>query len=379
MSKIQIEHLYKRYDNAENDTLKDINLEIDDKEFVAIIGPSGCGKSTLLRCFSGLEEVTKGKINVDGKRFDNIPPQKRSIAMVFQDYALYPHMTVYNNMAFNLKLSKFSKSEIDSRVKKAAQKLNLTDYLARKPAQLSGGQRQRVALGRAMVRAPEVFLMDEPLSNLDAKLRVSTRQDIIELHKLLGTVTIYVTHDQAEAMAMADKILIMRDGVVQQYGKPEELYDNPHNLFVARFIGSPSMNILKGTLSNKGIFNSGGVNYDLSEFVKKEVLPTDKREIVLGFRPEKVTQVKKSGDNDTAPENSAQKEGFFVLSASKNLAEYMGGHTLVYLKTKDGVNIVTQTPKRIPNDDSHKKLDLYIRNSNIYLFDAKSGLTLQNG
>ncbi|EKQ22450.1 ATP-binding component of an ABC superfamily sugar transporter [Lacticaseibacillus paracasei] len=354
MSKIHIEHLYKRYDNAENDTLKDINLEIDDKEFVAIIGPSGCGKSTLLRCFSGLEEVTKGKINVDGKRFDNIPPQKRSIAMVFQDYALYPHMTVYNNMAFNLKLSKFSKSEIDSRVKEAAQKLNLTDYLARKPAQLSGGQRQRVALGRAMVRAPEVFLMDEPLSNLDAKLRVSTRQDIIELHKQLGTVTIYVTHDQAEAMAMADKILIMRDGVVQQYGKPEELYDNPRNLFVARFIGSPSMNILKGTLSNKGIFNSGGVNYDLSEFVKKEVLPTDKREIVLGFRPEKVTQVKKSGDNDTAPENSAQKEGFFVLSASKNLAEYMGSHTLVYLKTKDGVNIVTQTPKRIPNDDSHK-------------------------
>src|SRR5699024_6070813 len=183
---------------------------------------------------------------------------------------------VYNNMAFNLKLSKFSKSEIDSRVKEAAQKLNLTDYLARKPAQLSGGQRQRVALGRAMVRAPEVFLMDEPLSNLDAKLRVSTRQDIIELHKQLGTVTIYVTHDQAEAMAMADKILIMRDGVVQQYGKPEELYDNPRNLFVARFIGSPSMNILKGTLSNKGIFNSGGVNYDLSEFVKKEVLPTDK-------------------------------------------------------------------------------------------------------
>lgn len=377
MSKIQIEHLYKRYDGADSDTLKDINLEIDDKEFVAIIGPSGCGKSTLLRCFSGLEEVTKGEILVDGQRFDNLPPQKRSIAMVFQDYALYPHMTVYNNMAFNLKLSKFSKSEIDARVKAAAKKLKLTDYLLRKPAQLSGGQRQRVALGRAMVRNPEIFLMDEPLSNLDAKLRVSTRQDIIELHRQLGTVSIYVTHDQAEAMAMADKILIMRAGVVQQYGKPEELYDKPRNLFVARFIGSPSMNILKGKLASTGVFTTGGVDYDLSGIVAKELLPQNTREIILGFRPEKVTQVEVAGKKSGSAELASPRKDYFVLEAVKNLAEYMGGHTLVYLKTADGINIVIQTPKRIPNDGNQRKLQLYLHKENIYLFDAKSELTIQ--
>ncbi|KRN26900.1 ABC transporter ATP-binding protein [Liquorilactobacillus mali] len=373
MNKIQIEHLYKRYDNAENDTLKDINLEIDDKEFVAIIGPSGCGKSTLLRCFSGLEEVTKGKINVDGKRFDNIPPQKRSIAMVFQDYALYPHMTVYNNMAFNLKLSKFSKSEIDSRVKEAAQKLNLTDYLARKPAQLSGGQRQRVALGRAMVRAPEVFLMDEPLSNLDAKLRVSTRQDIIKLHRQLKTITIYVTHDQAEAMAMADKILIMRKGVIQQYGKPEELYDNPRNLFVARFIGSPSMNILKGTLSNEGIFTIGEKDYNLRKIINKKFLQEAQRETILGFRPEKVSEIR--SENSINRNSDKLHENFVEIVATKNLVEYMGGYTLVYLKTVDGVKIVIQTSQKVTEDN--QQLHLYINKSDIYLFDAKSGHVLR--
>lgn len=373
MNKIQIIHLYKRYEGADDDTLRDINIEINDKEFIAIIGPSGCGKSTLLRCFSGLEEITKGKILVNGKRFDTIPPQKRSIAMVFQDYALYPHMSVYNNMAFNLKLSKISKSEIKRRVNEAASRLKLTNYLTRKPAQLSGGQRQRVALGRAMVRQPEIFLMDEPLSNLDAKLRVSTRQDIIKLHRQLRTITIYVTHDQAEAMAMADKILIMRKGVIQQYGSPEELYDNPRNLFVARFIGSPSMNILKGTLSNQGIFKMGGKDYNLSGIVNKKFLQKAQREIVLGFRPEKVTEIK-AGDSMNRSSDKLH-ENFLEIVASKNLVEYMGGHTLVYLKTADGVNIVIQTPQKVVKDN--KQLHLYISKSDIYLFDAKSGNVLR--
>lgn len=374
MSNVQIEHLFKKYENADEDTLKDINLQIDDKEFVSIIGPSGCGKSTLLRCFAGLEKITKGKVLVDGERFDNIPPQKRRIAMVFQDYALYPHMTVYNNMAFNLKLSKLSKEEIDKKVKKAAEKLGLSEFLKRKPAQLSGGQRQRVALGRAMVRDPKIFLMDEPLSNLDAKLRVSTRQDIIEMHRQLGTVTIYVTHDQAEAMAMSDKIVIMKDGIIQQFGSPDQLYDQPHNLFVARFIGSPSMNVFRGMLTPEGKFTVGKTEYNLNGVIEDELLPDSPREIVLGFRPEKVSQV-------DFIEPSAKSEGSggeFIFSAKRNLSEYMGSHTLVYLKMNDGTDIVVETAKKINDEKSPENLWIHVQAENIYFFDEKTGLNLRN-
>lgn len=374
MSKVQIEHLFKRYENADEDTLKDVNLEINDKEFVSIIGPSGCGKSTLLRCFAGLEKITRGKILIDGERFDTIPPQKRRIAMVFQDYALYPHMTVYNNMAFNLKLSKFSKEEIDNKVKKAAAKLGLSEFLKRKPAQLSGGQRQRVALGRAMVRDPKIFLMDEPLSNLDAKLRVSTRQDIIEMHRQLGTVTIYVTHDQAEAMAMSDKILLMRDGIVQQYGSPDQLYDQPHNLFVARFIGSPSMNILHGTLNPKGDFSVGKTKFDLKGIIAPALLPTSSRKVVLGFRPEKVAQVTFTNQ----VEETVKHEKDFVFTARKNLSEYMGSHTLVYLKMDDGTNIVVETAKKINDEKSLRSLQIHVHSQDIYFFDEKTGLNLSS-
>ncbi|KRL36735.1 ABC transporter ATP-binding protein [Liquorilactobacillus uvarum] len=374
MSNIQIEHLFKKYENADEDTLKDINLEIDDKEFVSIIGPSGCGKSTLLRCFAGLEKITKGKVLVDGERFDNIPPQKRRIAMVFQDYALYPHMTVYNNMAFNLKLSKLSKEKIDKKVKKAAERLGLSEFLKRKPAQLSGGQRQRVALGRAMVRDPRIFLMDEPLSNLDAKLRVSTRQDIIEMHRQLGTVTIYVTHDQAEAMAMSDKIVIMKDGVIQQFGSPDQLYDEPRNLFVARFIGSPSMNVFHGTITPKGTFTVGKTEYNLNGVIANDLVPDKPRKIVLGFRPEKVSQI------DFVEPSTETDQGHkdFVFSAKKNLSEYMGSHTLVYLKISDGTDIVVETAKKIDDEKSPQSLWIHVRAENIYMFDEKTGLNFRN-
>ncbi len=229
-----------------------VEIEIVDGEFVVLVGPSGCGKSTLLRMIAGLEEISKGEISIGGRVVNNVPPKDRDIAMVFQNYALYPHMTVYDNMAFSLKLAKAPKSVIQERVNRAAEILGLQEYLARYPRQLSGGQRQRVAMGRAIVRDPQVFLFDEPLSNLDAKLRVQMRTEIKELHQRLRTTSVYVTHDQIEAMTMADRIVVMHDGVVEQVGEPLDLYDNPANLFVAGFIGSPAMNFINATIKRNG-------------------------------------------------------------------------------------------------------------------------------
>ena len=249
MAEIVLDHVYKIYDNKVT-AVTDFNLHIQDKEFIVFVGPSGCGKSTTLRMIAGLEEISKGDFYIDGKRVNDVPPKDRDIAMVFQNYALYPHMTVYDNMAFGLKLRKVPKAEIDKRVKDAAKILGLEDYLKRKPKALSGGQRQRVALGRAIVRDPKVFLMDEPLSNLDAKLRVQMRAEIAKLHQRLQPTTIYVTHDQTEAMTMATRIVVMKDGVIQQVGTPKEVYDHPRNVFVAGFIGSPAMNFFKGKLTD---------------------------------------------------------------------------------------------------------------------------------
>lgn len=229
--------------------VNNLNLEVPDKEFLVLVGPSGCGKSTALRCLAGLEEITGGEIIIGDRVVNDIPPKDRDIAMVFQSYALYPHMTVYDNMAFGLKLRKTPKSEIDKRVQEAGKVLGITQLLDRKPKAMSGGQRQRVALGRAIVRDPAVFLLDEPLSNLDAKLRVQTRAEISKLHQRLGTTFIYVTHDQVEALTMADRIAVMRDGVLQQVDSPASLYDHPGNIFVAGFIGSPSMNFFSGTVT----------------------------------------------------------------------------------------------------------------------------------
>ena len=274
--------------------VQEFNLEIADKEFIVLVGPSGCGKSTTLRMVAGLEEISGGDLYIDGKRVNDVAPKDRDIAMVFQSYALYPHMTVYENMAFPLKLAKMDKAEIDKKVREAAQILGITEYLERKPKALSGGQRQRVAIGRAIVRNPKVLLMDEPLSNLDAKLRNQMRAEIIKLRKRIDTTFIYVTHDQTEAMTLGDRIVIMKDGVIQQVGTPQEVFDHPANLFVAGFIGMPRMNIFDAKLvKNNGKYavRLGGVTVELSEDKQARLAANNvaEQEIALGVRPEHLT------------------------------------------------------------------------------------------
>ena len=273
--------------------VQEFNLDIADKEFIVLVGPSGCGKSTTLRMIAGLEEITEGELYIDGKLVNDVAPKDRDIAMVFQNYALYPHMTVYDNMAFSLKLKKVPKAEIDRKVKEAAEILDITQYLDRKPKALSGGQRQRVAIGRAIVRSPKVFLMDEPLSNLDAKLRNQMRAEIIKLREKIDTTFVYVTHDQVEAMTLGDRIVIMRDGFIQQIGTPQEVFNHPYNLFVAGFIGTPQMNLFDAKLvKNNGKYavQVGGITVELAEekqakLVKNNVAPQD---VVLGVRPEHI-------------------------------------------------------------------------------------------
>ncbi len=269
MSDLKITNLYKRYGNVE--ILKDVNLDIKSGEFIVFVGPSGCGKSTLLRCISGLENISAGTLEIDGRVMNDVAPSKRGIAMVFQSYALYPHMTVYDNMAYALKLMSMPRAEIDSKVREAADKLQLTSYLERLPKALSGGQRQRVAIGRAIVRDPKVFLFDEPLSNLDAALRVQMRMEIGQLKEQLpNTTMVYVTHDQVEAMTMADRIVVLKDGVVQQVGTPMELYEHPQSLFVAGFIGSPKMNFLTGHFADKFKAHTVGVRSEHIDIVPKD-------------------------------------------------------------------------------------------------------------
>ncbi|MBY3307953.1 sn-glycerol-3-phosphate ABC transporter ATP-binding protein UgpC [Rhizobium laguerreae] len=279
MSSVQIRNVSKNY--AQTNVIRDVSVDIPDGEFVILVGPSGCGKSTLLRMIAGLEEITAGDIAIGGAVVNDVAPKSRDIAMVFQSYALYPHMTIRQNMEFALELKKVPKPEIDVKVMRAAEILGLKDLLARYPRQLSGGQRQRVAMGRAIVRDPKVFLFDEPLSNLDAKLRVQMRGEIKALHQRLKTTTVYVTHDQVEAMTMADRIVVMRAGIVEQSGTPLELYDNPQNIFVAQFIGSPSMNILEGTLRG-GVFETD----DGVQLPVPVIATGEERKISYGIRPE---------------------------------------------------------------------------------------------
>jgi multiple sugar transport system ATP-binding protein len=279
MASVEIRDVRKSFGAVE--TIKGVSVDVPDGSFVVLVGPSGCGKSTLLRMIAGLEDVTSGEIRIGDAVVNNVPPKERNIAMVFQNYALYPHMRVAQNMGFSLRLGGVAKDEIAKRVGRAAEILGLMPLLRRYPRQLSGGQRQRVAMGRSIVRDPRVFLFDEPLSNLDAQLRVKMRTEIKELHQRLKTTTIYVTHDQIEAMTMADRIVVMRDGLIEQVGGPLELYDRPENLFVAGFIGSPSMNFIPGELTGDGGFRSrDGVSLPLGE------APREKRPIILGIRPE---------------------------------------------------------------------------------------------
>jgi len=296
MAQITISHVYKRYSKDRHAVVNDCNLEIRDKEFLVFVGPSGCGKSTTLRMIAGLEEISEGEVYIGDTLVNDLPPKDRDIAMVFQNYALYPNMSVYENIAFGLRLRKLPRHEIDQAVRKAARALELEPYLERKPSQLSGGQRQRVALGRAIVRNPQVFLMDEPLSNLDAKLRVQMRMEIIKLHKTLGVTFVYVTHDQVEAMTMADRIVVMKDGVIQQIDTPEAVYAAPANTFVASFIGSPQMNFLSGKLQEDPAYG-GRLTFHTSRFALP--LPPDTadrlarhrlagKRVTMGIRPENI-------------------------------------------------------------------------------------------
>lgn len=289
MATLKLKGINKIYPNGVQ-AVFDFTLDIKDKEFIVFVGPSGCGKSTTLRMIAGLEEISSGELYIDGDLMNDVAPKDRNIAMVFQSYALYPHMSVYDNMAFGLKLRKMPKDEIDRKVKDAATILGLTPYLDRKPKALSGGQRQRVALGRAIVRNAKVFLMDEPLSNLDAKLRVQMRGELIKLHNNIETTTIYVTHDQIEAMTMASRIVVMKDGYIQQVGAPKDIYDNPNNMFVAGFIGTPPMNFISGKVNSEGTFISGKYKLQVPQG-KLEILKSNNsldKEIVLGIRPEDI-------------------------------------------------------------------------------------------
>ena len=291
MAGVTLQNIYKQFDKTT--VVHDVNLEIKDKEFVVLVGPSGCGKSTTLRMIAGLEEISSGDLYIEGARVNDMAPKDRDIAMVFQNYALYPHMDVYENMAFGLKMRKLSKEEIDKRVKEAAAMLDLGQLLGRKPKALSGGQRQRVALGRAIVREPQVFLMDEPLSNLDAKLRVQMRTEISKLQKRLEITTIYVTHDQTEAMTMGDRLVVMKDGVIQQVGTPSQIYNSPKNIFVAGFIGSPAMNFINGAVrehNGQFTFCTANIQWILNDEQVKKVREFDYvgKEVLLGVRPEHI-------------------------------------------------------------------------------------------
>ena len=287
MATVKLSNINKIYDNNVQ-AVFDFNLEIQDKEFIVFVGPSGCGKTTTLRMIAGLEEITSGELYIDGELMNRVAAKNRNIAMVFQNYALYPHMSVYQNLSFSLENKKVDKKIIDQKVHEAAKILGIEEYLDRKPKALSGGQRQRVALGRAIVRDAKVFLMDEPLSNLDAKLRVQMRTELIRLHKSLGATTIYVTHDQTEAMTMADRIVVMNKGYVQQVGTPEEIYKNPANLFVAGFLGSPQINLFDGTFDGETFVMHNGRKVALSEEQRTELEAYKEKELVLGVRPEDV-------------------------------------------------------------------------------------------
>ncbi|WP_174730529.1 ABC transporter ATP-binding protein [Mesobacillus harenae] len=360
MAEIKLEHIYKLYDNKVT-AVSDFNLHIQDKEFIVFVGPSGCGKSTTLRMIAGLEEISKGDFFIDGKRVNDVPPKDRDIAMVFQNYALYPHMTVYDNMAFGLKLRKFAKDEIDRRVKEAAKILGLEPYLSRKPKALSGGQRQRVALGRAIVRDAKVFLMDEPLSNLDAKLRVQMRAEIAKLHRRLNTTTIYVTHDQTEAMTMATRLVVMKDGIIQQVGAPKDVYEKPENVFVGGFIGSPSMNFFNGQLE-EGKFVVGNGSIAVPEGKMKALREQGYvgKTIILGARPE---------DLHDEPVFIEASQGS-KIQAHVDVAELTGAETMVY-STYEGQDFVARIDSRTDIQPG-ETMELAFDMNKVHFFDAET-------
>jgi multiple sugar transport system ATP-binding protein len=359
MGQVVLKGINKFYDSVH--AVKDVNLQIRDKEFVVFVGPSGCGKTTTLRMIAGLEAISSGDISIDGNVVNDLAPMDRDIAMVFQNYALYPHMSVHDNMAFGLKMRKFKKPEIDQRVRDAADILGIGELLKRKPRQLSGGQRQRVALGRAIVRHPRVFLFDEPLSNLDAKLRVQMRVELKKLHLRLGTTAIYVTHDQVEAMTLGDRVVVMKDGVVQQVGEPLELYNQPANKFVAGFIGSPAMNFANVTLTEANgslLAENAGLRIKLPDETAQRLRGYAGRAITLGVRPEDLT-VAGAGDADG-----------LCFDAVIEVVEQLGSEILLDMKVGDGVMVASVEPTtRVKVRD---RLRLAMRPTRLHVFDAKT-------
>jgi multiple sugar transport system ATP-binding protein len=391
LAEIVLDNVTKRYGDG-YEAVKDMNLKIEDGEFVILVGPSGCGKSTALRMIAGLEDITEGELRIGGEVVNERAPKDRDIAMVFQNYALYPHMSVRENMGFALKLAKAPKEEIDSKVEEAARILDLTEHLDRKPANLSGGQRQRVAMGRAIVRDPAAFLMDEPLSNLDAKLRVQMRTEVARLQDDLGTTTVYVTHDQTEAMTLGDRVAVMRSGVLQQVGTPAELYANPANLFVAGFIGSPSMNFLPGRLEGDTVKLPFG-DVKLPEKGRPDA-PAD-GEVILGIRPESFEDAELVGD--------ARSRGT-VFTTDINLVESMGSELYAYFRVGAGSGGVDSAELRELAEDSGasevpgaggegrvvarldpvskarrgESLELWLDTDKLHFFEPKTGRSLQH-
>lgn len=367
MAVVELKNVSKIYDNKLK-VVSNVNLTINDKEFVVLVGPSGCGKSTTLRMIAGLEEINEGQIFIDNKLINEVPPKNRDIAMVFQNYALYPHMTVYDNMAFGLKLRKFSKVEIKQRVSDAAKILDLEEYLDRKPKALSGGQRQRVAVGRAIVRNPKVFLFDEPLSNLDAKLRVQMRTEISKLHHKLEATMIYVTHDQTEAMTMGDRIVVMKDGIVQQVDTPMHLYNNPENKFVAGFIGSPAMNFIEGKITNSAGLKFESVSMKLIINLNTEqtnrLKTSVQKKIWLGIRPEDIHDI-----ND-----ESLKSHYHEIEILLELVEPMGNEAHLFF-TIDNVQFISRIPARdIPQTGTLRKLKINIEK--LHFFDFENEKTI---
>ena len=350
MAGIALRNLVKTYDKTE--VLHGISLEVEDGEFVVFVGPSGCGKSTTLRLIAGLEETTSGEIEIEGRVVNRLEPKDRNVAMVFQNYAIYPHMTVRKNIGFGLRTSKLSKAEKEARLMEVAAILDMTDLLDRKPSQLSGGQRQRVAIGRAMVRDPAVFLFDEPLSNLDAQLRTQMRLEIKKLHQRVGNTIIFVTHDQVEAMTMADRIVIMKDGRIQQVGTPWQVYHGPANTFVAQFIGAPSMNMLSGKVSKSSVRLGSKIEIGIKSAL------ADGQQIVLGVRPD---DLHPGGTNPVA-------EGIVTVR------EPLGPETLIYVGTEHGEVIAKADGRKPP--EVGERVKLCAERESIHLFDAKTGMAI---
>jgi len=368
MANVKFEHVYKRFNKVE--VVHDITMDIKDKEFLVLVGPSGCGKSTCLRMIAGLEEVTEGEIYIGDKVVNNVDPKDRDIAMVFQNYALYPHMTVYDNMAFGLKLRHVPAQEIKKRVEDAADILGMQQLLKRKPKELSGGQRQRVALGRALVRSAKVFLLDEPLSNLDAKLRVQTRAEISKIHQRVQTTFVYVTHDQTEAMTMGTRIAVLNAGIIQQLGPPQDLYDHPTNLFVAGFIGSPAMNFFDTV---KVVADGDATKITISDFGEVEVPPlyaqatreAAGKKLILGVRPESF--------EDLALLSEDMRNGS-TMHAPVDVVEHLGSEQLVHM-TAQGKEVVARVD---PRSRAHigQDIKLHIDADSIHLFDAETRLAI---